>query len=196
MHLLFPVSFSWSNILKLIYPERTSANYFYVTRFINVLYILLAYNSASTWRYRTNTGPPKEQIKNLSSCHWNVNSLKAHTLSKISLLEAYDTIYKHEFLCISETYLDYLVLEGDRNMQLNGYNKIRADHPSNAKRCGVSIFYKKTLSFCVVNFSNLSESIIRVKLFKTIKVILVLYIDLQTKMLMSFEFFCQNLKQF
>ena len=81
-------------------------------------------------------------------------------MSKISLLEAYNEIYKHDFLCISEAYFDSLVLEGDKNFQLIGYNMIREDHPSNAKRGGVCIFYKETLGVRVniVNLSNLTEN--------------------------------------
>ena len=58
-------------------------------------------------------------------------------MSKISLLESYNAIYKHDFLCISETYFHSSILEGGENMQLNGYNMIRTDHPSNAKCGGV-----------------------------------------------------------
>ena len=32
-------------------------------------------------------GPQKEKTKNVSCCLWNVNSLKAHTLSKLSQFE-------------------------------------------------------------------------------------------------------------
>ena len=104
--------------------------------------------------------PTLDQLKNLFCCHSNVNSLIAHNVSKISLLEAYNAIYKHYFLCISETYFDSSVLEGDKNIQLIGNNMIRADHPSNAKRDGACIFYKETLGVRVVNLSNLSECII------------------------------------
>ena len=72
----------------------------------------------------TNPGPQKEKIKNLSCCHWNVNSLIAHNLSKISQLEAYNSVHKHDFIHMPE---------GDINTQLGGYNLLRADHPSNSK---------------------------------------------------------------
>ena len=72
----------------------------------------------------TNPGPTKEKIKNLSFCHWNINSLIARNLTKISHLEAYNAIYKHDFICISEIFFDFSVKEGDKNIQLNGYNMI------------------------------------------------------------------------
>ena len=68
-----------------------------------------------------------------------------HNLSKISLLEKYNAIYKHYLLCISETYFDSSVLKRDKNIQLIGYN---------------IIFYIETLGACVVNLRNLSEHII------------------------------------
>ena len=87
---LVSVSISWSNILELIFPERPSTNYFYIITFIDVLYstyylhvLLLQHGDIET-----NLGPPKEKLKNLSCCHRNVKILIAHSLPKISLLEA------------------------------------------------------------------------------------------------------------
>ena len=99
---LVSVSISWSNILKVIFPERPSINYFYIITFIDILYSTYYFHILllQVGDIETNPGPPKEKLKNLSCCHWNVNSLIAH---KISLLETYNAIYKHEFLCISET---------------------------------------------------------------------------------------------
>ena len=79
----------------------------------------------------SNPGPKKEQIKYISCCHWNVNSLLAQNMCKISEIEAYNSLYNYDFICISETFFDSSTLEGDRNFQLNGYQLIRADHPSN-----------------------------------------------------------------
>ena len=62
-----------------------------------------------------NPGPKKEKTKNLSCCHWNVNSLIAHNLSKLAQLEAYNSVYKHDFICISETFFDPSIQEGDKN---------------------------------------------------------------------------------
>ena len=108
----------------------------------------------------TNPGPTKEKIKNLSCCHWNVNSLIAHNFTKISHLEAYNAIHQHGFICICDTFFDSSVTEGDKNIQLNGYNLIRADHPSNTKRGGVCIFYKETLALHIVNSLNFNECIV------------------------------------
>ena len=42
-------------------------------------------------------------------------------------------------LILYETFFDSLVTVGDKNIQLNGYNLISADHSSNKKRGGVCI---------------------------------------------------------
>ena len=50
-----------------------------------------------------NPGPKKLKKNSLSVCHWNLNSLSAHNFSKLTQLKAYISIYKHNFLCLSET---------------------------------------------------------------------------------------------
>ena len=37
----------------------------------------------------SNPGPIATKFKQLSICHWNLNSISAHKLIKLSLLEAY-----------------------------------------------------------------------------------------------------------
>ena len=84
----------------------------------------------------------------------------AHNLPKTSKLEAYNSVYKHDFICISETFFDSSVQERDKNIQLADYNLLRADHPSNAKRSGVCIFYKETLGDRMVKSLSFSACII------------------------------------
>ena len=52
----------------------------------------------------------------------------------VSLLWAYVAIEKFDVVCLSETYLDSSNLSDDDNFYLPGYNLVRADHPSNAKK--------------------------------------------------------------
>ena len=102
----------------------------------------------------SNLGPKNKQVNNLSCCHWNVNSLLAQNLSKISEIEAYRSLYSHDFICISETYFDSAILEGNKSFHLNGYNLRRADHPNSTKRRGVCIYYKEFLGVYEVKLSN------------------------------------------
>ena len=81
----------------------------------------------------SNPGPSKKH-RPLTCCHWNVNSLTAHKMIKKSLIEAYNSNHKYDFICISETYLDSSVSDYDKELAMEGYNFIRADHPSNVKK--------------------------------------------------------------
>ena len=47
-------------------------------------------------------GPIKNALK---FCHWNLNSVLAHDRIKISLLEAYNSVYNYDILVLGETYL-------------------------------------------------------------------------------------------
>ena len=105
-----------------------------------------------------NPGPNKK-YKPFTSCHWNVNSLTAHNMVKLSSIAAYN-IHKYDFICISETYLDSSVPTDDRDTLINGYNLIRADHPSNNKRGGVCIYYRESLAVQLVETNYLSDCLL------------------------------------
>ena len=70
----------------------------------------------------SNPRSKKEQIKYLSYCHWNINSLLAQKVCIISQIEACNSLYNYDFICILETYLKSLILEG--GFQLNGYHRL------------------------------------------------------------------------
>ena len=106
-----------------------------------------------------NPGPLKIQ-NNISICHWNLNSLTSHNSCKLSLLQAYNSIHNYDILCLSETYLNSTIDNDDRNLTLNGYKLVRADHPSNVKRGGVAIYYKESLAARIVDTSYLKESLL------------------------------------
>ena len=53
-----------------------------------------------------NPGPIKLKINSFSICHWNLSSLATHKFSKPTQLIAYNSIYKYDFICLWETYLD------------------------------------------------------------------------------------------
>ena len=89
-----------------------------------------------------NAGSPKNSRSYFSYCHWNVNSLATDNYSKVVELKAYNSIYKYDFICISETFLHSSFESDDKNLMLEGYNLIRSDHPSNTKRGGFCIYYK------------------------------------------------------
>ena len=93
-----------------------------------------------------NPGPKKDKsCDNFPLCHWNLNSIAAHDLSKLSLLEAYNTHHMYD-ICLSKTYLDSSVPYDDPRLNLYGYKLVGADNLSNNERCGVGIYFKETLA--------------------------------------------------
>ena len=67
-------------------------------------------------------------------------------------------MFKYDFICISEKYLDSTISSDNNNLNISGYNLIRADHPSNSKRGGVCIYYKEFLA--VQTLSNIGLPIV------------------------------------
>ena len=70
-------------------------------------------------------------------------------------MKAYNSVYKYDFLCVSETFLNSSFESNDKDLMIEGYNLIRSDHPSNTKRGGVCIYYKESLAVYIVNITIL-----------------------------------------
>ena len=94
-----------------------------------------------------NPGSKHKQDQSLPICHWNLNSIPAHNFQKLELLQGYISSNKVDILCLSETSFDSDISCDDNNLQLPGFDLIRADHPSNTKRGGVCNF--ATLFLCI-----------------------------------------------
>ena len=94
-----------------------------------------------------NPGPPPQssEFSNgfLSFCNWNLNTLSKDNFSRVSLLQAHNTIFKYDIISLCETSLndDIQVPEGI----LPGYQYHPLNHPDGRKSGGVGIFYKETL---------------------------------------------------
>ena len=74
-------------------------------------------------------------------CHWNLNSLTTYNFSKLTqCIKAYNSTYKHDFMCLSETYLDSST--PDSLLQIEGCNLVHLGHPVNIKRGAVWIYNK------------------------------------------------------
>ena len=82
-----------------------------------------------------------------------------HNFIKVSLLTAYNSIYKFDIICSSETYLNSETFSNNENLNIPGYNLIRVDHLSNDKRGGVFIYFKESLPLRLYNVSYLNECI-------------------------------------
>ena len=82
----------------------------------------------------------------------------AHNYSRLTQLKTYTSMYKYDFICLSETYLDSMT---PGNLpEINGCNLVRADHPDNIKRGGVCIYYKESLPVRVISLPYLKEGLV------------------------------------
>ena len=106
-----------------------------------------------------NPGPKLDSSQNFTICHWNLNSIAAHTFSKINFLKAYLTIHKTDIVCLSETYLDSSFLVNDENLVTQGYNLVRCNHPTNSKHGGVCVYYKESLPLKIIDIQYLQECV-------------------------------------
>ena len=140
--------------------------------YVEVVYITLLFIFALLLCHgdiEINPAPKKFKKKSLSVCQWNLNSLSPHNFSKLTQLKAYISIYKHDFICLSETYLDSSI--PDSLLEIDGYDLIRSDHPNDIKRSGVSIYYKESLPIRAINTLYLKEALLLEMTYNNEKVI-------------------------
>ena len=64
----------------------------------------------------------------------------------------------NDILCLPETFL-YSGILSDVNLDIPGYNLVRADHPANAKRGGVCIYFQKPLPLGILDINFLQNFI-------------------------------------
>ena len=76
---------------------------------------------------------------------------------------------KHDFICLSETYLDSST--PDSLLEIDGYILVRADHPNNIKIGGVCIYYKESLPVRVISLPYPQEALLSEMTYSNKKVI-------------------------
>ena len=64
---------------------------------------------------------------------------------------------KISILGLSESYLDSTISSDDKNLCLDGYKLIRAEHPKKIKQGGVCIYYRETLPVKIIRLNDLPE---------------------------------------
>ena len=79
--------------------------------------------------------------RTLNFCHWNLNSVLAHNKIKISLLEAYDSVYHNDIIALTETQLNQRI--PDDEILINGFSSkpFRKDDPSGDRYRGICVYY-------------------------------------------------------
>ena len=87
---------------------------------------------------------PGQVDVDLKFCHWNLNGIIARDRIKISLIEAYNSVFHYDIIALSETIINNSA--PDEDIFIEGFNKeiFRSDHPSGDKKGGVFIFFKET----------------------------------------------------
>ena len=127
--------------MKSVKPRfATCAYYVLIYLFFDIIFLkILLINSGDT---DTNPGSRKPPIK---LCLWNLNGLAAHEFIKVPLIKAFISTHNFDNLCLSETFFDSTIDFNDGNINIDGNSISRADHHSNSKRGGVSIYFKQSL---------------------------------------------------
>ena len=75
-------------------------------------------------------------------------------------MSAYISLHNFDEVCISETYLDSTTVLDDKNLEIAGYNILRADHASNSKRDGICVHHKSSLALRLIDVYYLQECLI------------------------------------
>ena len=79
----------------------------------------------------------------LDFCCWNLNSIAAYDFLRVSLIEAYNSVFNYDLIAIAETHIDSTIDEG--RLALDGYSFIKGNHPHNVKKGGVGLYVKDSL---------------------------------------------------
>ena len=99
-----------------------------------------------------------------------------------------------DILCLPETFLDSDILSDDVDLNILGYNLVRADHPANAKLGDVCIYFWKYLPLRILDIHFLCECIsFEMRIGDTVCNFISLYRS-PKKSLEKFETFADKLK--
>ena len=97
--------------------------------FLYLCYLIIFNRSGNI--EKKNNEPKPNSYQSFPICQWNLNSIFAHNLLKLSLLEAYISGHSFDVIYLSETYLNLFILHDDDNLQIPGYNLYSQDYPLN-----------------------------------------------------------------
>ena len=87
-----------------------------------------------------NPGPPY-QSNFFNFMSWNLNSLAKDNFQSVRLIEARDSIFNYDVITFCEPSLNDSVELPE--ILLNDYTFVSANNPTNSRRGGVELFYKK-----------------------------------------------------
>ena len=123
----------------------------------------------------------KKPHKYFSCPYWNVNSLVAHNMQKVSLFEEYNATHTYDLICFSEAYFDSSVESDDVSLRISGCKLFWTDHHSNTKIGSFCIYYKEPLALKTITFHTYSKVCFVKSYWIKSRDIFPLSIDLQVK---------------
>ena len=94
---------------------------------------------------------PGHKTEHIRLMHWNLNSLTAHSFSRVSLLQSYMVQHDLHIAAIGESALSKDISNSD--IQIPGYSIIRSDLKDSDTHGGVIIYNKNNMA--VINRTNL-----------------------------------------
>ena len=102
-------------------------------------------------------------------------------------------MYKHNFICLSETYLDSTTL--DSLLEIDVYNLVRVVHPNNIKRGGVCVYYKESLPVQIISLPYPKEALLLEMFYNNEKVIVSVIYHSPSQNNSEFDLFLSNFEK-
>ena len=111
----------------------------------------------------TNSGPDHNNI--CKFIHWNLNSICTRVNIKISLLEAYNSIYQPDIIALSETMLNRAISNYEVTIEGFSSDILHSDHTNVARMGGACIFYRDGLPIRRRSEFELLQEIVVVEIY-------------------------------
>ena len=133
---------AWKVLYAMTSPFYSSFRFQSVSLLANALYVVWVIQRLLLLCGDVELNPGPET---LNFCCWNLNSLTAYNYLRLSLIEAYNSVYDYDLIGAFETHLDSSAEE--EKLILNGYSFIRQNHPQDIKRGGVGLYIKDSMPY-------------------------------------------------
>ena len=111
----------------------------------------------------------------MKSCHWNLNSILSENCFKISLLKSFNALHNYDYICLSETFVSPSASSTLDSLNIDGYNKVRSDHPSGSKRGGVCCHFKESYPIKILKISLMTECLVFEMFYNKLVIVSVIY---------------------
>ena len=116
-----------------------------------------ALSNRSEWWYRKESRTQAKFFSKFFILPLEPKQYNCVFLCKNFSFKSYLLIHKFDIVCLSETYLDTSVPLYDINLEIQGYELIWSDHPSQHKRGGVCIYFRNSVPLKILNIHYLKK---------------------------------------